>query len=199
MNLGQLSLSCRRKIRSWRWRHLRRGKSGVARLNLGCGNSALEDYINIDVVPSQATDFVADISDLAFLESAFWEEIRLDAVFEHLWRWQQLPFLQHVWRALQPGGLLVINWLPDFEVITRAWQQEQPGLKGPVFDLYHVYRFTHGDPQPNNGVHQVHKDLFTEESLAELLRTAGFSRFRIQHVCYRDEYLPLNMKVEAWK
>lgn len=186
-------------VRCLLWKAVRIRKPTVNKLNLGCGNVALEGYINIDVVPSKATDFVMDISDLSFLECNTYEEIRLDAAFEHLWRWQQRPFLCWCYRALKLEGILVINWLPDFERIVEAWQHKECGLKGPEFNLYEVYRFTHGDPQSFNAFTQIHKDIFTRESIRHLLEDVGFQTIEIQNVCYGTEHIPLNMRVRAWK
>jgi predicted SAM-dependent methyltransferase len=189
----------RDRWRRRRWKKARRKKPDALKLNLGCGETAFEGYINIDVVPSRTTDFVTDIADLSFLEPETYQEIRLDAVFEHLWRFQQLPFLRLCRRALRDDGVLVLNWLPDFEVLVQAWQNRERGLQSAIFDLHEVYRFTHGDPTPANVPHQAHKDLFTRESIENLLREAGFEASEIENVCYGDEHLPLNLRVRAWK
>ncbi|MCC6447017.1 MAG: hypothetical protein IT210_26630 [Armatimonadetes bacterium] len=185
--------------RRWRWRQTRARRPGLTRLNLGCGSKPLAGYLNIDLTPGPGTDFVTDIADLSFLETGDYTEIRLDAVFEHLWRWEQAAFLQECHRALTPGGSLVLNWLPDFAMITRLWQNRAPGLIGPAFSLYEVYRFTHGDPDPWNAIPQIHKDLFTQASIVRLLETAGFGPVTARNVCFDREPIPLNLRVVAYK
>ncbi|MDP8223606.1 MAG: hypothetical protein P9L99_09620 [Candidatus Lernaella stagnicola] len=188
--------------RAWtglRYRRIRRRFHGVRKLNLGCGGARFEGYFNVDIVPTVATDFVADIGDPYWLESDHFEEIRLDAVFEHLYRWQQKDFLAHVHRALQPGGRLVINWLPDFDVLIEAYRDKKPGIVGSTFDLFEVYRFSHGDPQPHNSPQQLHKDLFTRDSILALLQEVGFEKIEVAHAAYKDETVALNMNVVAVK
>jgi predicted SAM-dependent methyltransferase len=179
------------------WKFVRLGSSSITKLNLGCGNVHLPNYLNLDIVRTKAVDFVADISDISFLESGLYEEIRLDAVFEHLYRWQQLPFLKSAYKALKPGGKIVLNWLPDFDTLICSYQNKIPGIKSEMFDLYEVYRFTHGDPTPLNGPQQIHKDIFTAQSITKLLQEAGFSDIDVKNVRYEEENVPVNLNIIA--
>ena len=204
--IGRLKRAPRRLLRliqlAWLtvgWKFVRLGNPSTTKLNLGCGDVHIPNYLNLDVVRTKAVDFVADISELSFLESGMYEEIRLDAVFEHLYRWQQLPFLKSAYRALKPGGKIILNWLPDFDTLISAYQNKTPGIKRPVFDLYEVYRFTHGDPTPLNGPQQIHKDIFTAQSITKLLQEADFSDIEVKNVRYRDEKVPVNMNIIAWR
>jgi|GEM_PF-1810044 len=189
----------KRWLTRWRWRAFRLSTRDKKRLNLGCGQQSLDGYINIDIARSPAVDFRVDISDLSFLENNAYEEVRLDAVFEHLWMWGQVDFLNNVHRSLAPGGLLRLNWLPDFRAIVEAWQTDSPGIVGDTFDLYHVYRYTHGDPAPQNAHAQIHKCIFTRESIVELLEQAGFVHVQVENKCYPGETLAINLCVEAMK
>lgn len=155
--------------------------------------------MNIDIVKGVATDFVTDKSNLSFLEDQTYEEIRMDTVFEHLWRFQQRPFLLKCFRSLRRGGKLVINWLPDFSDVVAAWEKGERGIVSEKFDLYKVQRFTHGDPGPANRIRQLHKDIFIGKSIRCLLNEIGFEGIYIRHLCYPNEAIPLNMEIVAYK
>lgn len=87
--------------------------------------------------------------------------------------------------------------MPYFRNVARFYLEKAPGTLGPVFDLYNVYRYTHGDPEHRQAwwLGQLHKSLFDEDELAGLLREAGFGSFVM--FCYGypgdDHELPVTM------
>lgn len=167
------------------------------RLNLGCGEKPYPGYLNIDAVALPGVDLVATADRLPMLPDGCACEIRLEAVFEHLYRWERPDALAEWHRLLSPGGRLRIDWIPDFEAIARLYLARAPGLLGPVFDLEHVYRYTHGLPTPFNAPHQLHKDVFTEESVRAELDAAGFVVDSIDRACFEDEVHAINLNVRA--
>ncbi len=66
--------------------------------------------------------------------------------------------------------------IPYFRNIARLYVERGPGTASPVFDLYNVYRYTHGDPEGQQAwwIGQLHKSLFGEDELAALLAESGF-------------------------
>lgn len=173
-------------------------KTGL-RLNLGCGEKPLEGYVNVDIVPAPGVDLVGTVCSLPMLPDGCAVEVRMDAVFEHLYRWERPAALAEWRRLLAPGGQLCINWIPDFELVVAKWQEQAPGLVGPVFDLEHVYRFTHGLPTPLNSPHQLHKDIFTMDSVRAELEAAGLEVEAVRQDCFEDEPYPVGMNVVAVK
>ncbi len=107
-----------------------------------------------------------------------------NAFFEHLYRDNRLPHLRRLRASLQPDGVCCYIGLPYFRNIAKLYVERGPGTAGPVFDLYNVYRYTHGDPehQPDWWIGQLHKSLFDEDELGGLLRDAGFGS--IVMFCY---------------
>lgn len=90
------------------------------KLHLGCGESHLDGYINIDyplsehTIQSQsAADIFGDIT-LLNLPANSIHEIRLHHVFEHFDRQTALALLCNWHQALQINGILTIE-TPDFE------------------------------------------------------------------------------------
>ena len=120
-----------------------------------------------------------------------------NAFFEHLYRQQRLPHLRRIRESLEDAGVCCYIGVPYFRNIARFYLERAPGTLGPVFDLYNVYRYTHGDPehQPQWWLGQLHKSLFDEEELAILLNDAGFPSYVM--FCYGypgdDHELPVTM------
>lgn len=169
------------------------------RLHLGCGSIRMEGYVNIDIVPTKATDLVQNIVDLPMVRANSVEEIFLHSVFEHLYAYEQEPALREWHRVLRPGGRLVLRWIPDFDLVAQAYVKQAPGVTGPVFDLWEVYRYTHGDPRPDNSPGQLHKDLLTKEKVRRMLTATGFSVLTVEEARFRDEPFPVSFNVEAIK
>lgn len=196
--------------RRWAWFLYRKRRILNARLeefvgeavkfHIGCGDKRLEGYVNIDIVPTESTDIVMDVSrELHLIPSDIALEIRLESAFEHFYRYQQRELLQGFYRILKSGGRLVIKWLPDFDVIVEAYLKKERGIVGEVFDLFNVYRYTHGDPSLRNSPHQLHKDIFTKESIRKLLVESGFQIESTKNESFPQEPLALGINIIAIK
>jgi len=166
------------------------------RVHFGCGGDRLPDFVNIDYRPTPATDVTMDLN-VPTLAPGSVSLAFSNAFFEHLYRPQRLPHLRRIRESLAPDGVCCYIGIPYFRNIARFYLEKAPGTLGPVFDLYNVYRYTHGDPehQPAWWLGQLHKSLFDEEELTALLRDAGFGSFVL--FCYGypgdDHELPVTM------
>ena len=92
------------------------------KLNLGCGDERVPEFLNVDLLPAPGVDIVADLNACAWnFPDASIEHIRAYHVFEHLR--DKAVTLNECWRILVPGGLL------EFEVPTTdgwgAWSDPQ--------------------------------------------------------------------------
>ncbi len=191
-------ISCRRK-RILRTRIEDLLKDGV-KLYIGCGDKKLKDYVNIDIVPTEGTDAALDVSeDLHLVPSDIASEVRLEAVFEHFYRYSQDKILKDFHRILKKGGRLIIKWLPDFDAIIDAYIKQEKGISSERFDLFEVYRLTHGDPTLKNSPYQLHKDIFTKATIKELLGRNGFQIEDINNEVFPGEELALNLNIIAVK
>jgi predicted SAM-dependent methyltransferase len=166
------------------------------RVHLGCGGDRLPDFVNIDYRRTPATDVTMDLNVPRLGRSSVALAFS-NAFFEHLYRAQRLPHLQRIRDALEPGGACCYIGVPYFRNVARFYLEKAPGTLGPLFDLYNVYRYTHGDPEHQQPwwLGQLHKSLFDEDELAGLLRDAGFESFVM--FCYGypgdDHELPVTM------
>jgi predicted SAM-dependent methyltransferase len=164
--------------------------------HLGCGDHRMNGRVNIDVRATSATDIVADLN-RPRLGSA--RSVVSHAFFEHLYRNDRLPHLKAIREALTPDGWLLYLGLPDFREVARLYLDGAPGVVSDRFDLYHVYRFTHGDPEHVEGwwLAQLHKSLFDHDEVQALLRDAGFGSWVLANYAFRSEPHAMNLAFYA--
>ncbi|MBM0203771.1 methyltransferase domain-containing protein [Micromonospora sp. STR1s_5] len=143
-------------------------KQGALRLNLGCGHIRLADSINVDMRELPGVDVLADVGDLPF-EGGSVDEIASSHLLEHFpqerLRRQLLP---HWFNLLRPGG--------TFRAITpdSATMLAEAGSGRYSFEEFREAVFGAQDY-----VGDYHYNLFTPDSLRDLLEEAGFSGIEI--------------------
>ena len=78
------------------------------RLNLGCGRTRLEGFVNVDKAAAVAPDLAWDLDRFPYpLPRAHFQEIRVHQVIEHL---ADIPaFMDEVCALLAPGGTVEIT------------------------------------------------------------------------------------------
>ena len=78
------------------------------KLNIGCGNEILPDFVNLDVVQLSGVDVVHDLlkTPWPFEDSSF-EEILGKHVLEHLPN--PIHALEEIWRIVKPGAKINIR------------------------------------------------------------------------------------------
>jgi hypothetical protein len=156
--------------------------------NIGCNDKKLVGYINCDINQTCNPDVVCSADDLP-VEDDTLDEIRLDAVYEHLYLTQRKRALKHWFAKLKKGGKLVVNWIPNTEVGILLYMRHLnadsvredwcvgcgPTKECPHWDLTMLERLTNGAVGLHNEQpYQVHKGIFsTQKVLAELLES-GF-------------------------
>jgi len=175
-------------------------KSGAVKLHFCCGGKKYAGYINVDIVPLEGTDAIMNIpQDLFLVPSGAASEILIENGLEHFYRYQQGDFLKECYRILIKGGRLIIRGIPDFALITDAYLNKKQGNVSEIFDLLEVYRLTHGDPVPRNSPHQLHKDIFTKDSIRELLKRYEFIIEKMEDKVFPGENIPVGFDVAAAK
>lgn len=159
----------------------------VHRLNLGCGQRKLEGYTNIDVVAG--ADVVGNALDLSRFETESVDEIRADSFFEHIFIEDVPTFLEECRRVLKPDGFIQFNWIPDFNRVAEAFQNKLPSTVGrPEFDIADVNKFLYGgEVTKESATWQLHKAIYTVESLEYVLTRAGFVDVKVENTIYPGE------------
>src|SRR5207248_8921132 len=130
-------------------------------------------YLNVDARKTAAADLVMDLSKPIFPDDRPADAIFSNAFFEHLRRDSRVPHLKALLQTLSPEGFVCYLGLPDFRRAAELYLANGPGVIGPHFDLFNVYRCTHGDPEQfpeeHGWVEQLHKSLFDVPEIGRLL------------------------------
>lgn len=167
-------------------------KQDKLRLHLGCGETYLQGYVNIDLPPDRHSvqihtraDVYADITELSYPSKSV-NEIRLHHVLEHFDRPTALRLLIEWYEWLEDGGMLVIE-TPDFELSARTF------LKSNAENSHKILRHIFGSHEATWATHQ---DGWYREKLQLYLTSLGFHALNF----YRTEWKgTFNIRVEARK
>ncbi|WP_199177560.1 methyltransferase domain-containing protein [Halobacteriovorax sp. DA5] len=106
----------------------------MIKLHLGCGSKKLNDYINIDILETDAVDEIHNITDLSKFENNSIDEIYASHVLEHFSRNEVKNVLQEWTRVLKKGGIIRLA-VPNFEAIVKVYL-ENKNLKELMGLLY---------------------------------------------------------------
>lgn len=79
----------------------------LIKLNLGCGKSREEGFVNVDIVPLPGVDIVADLDQPWQWADSSVEMIIASHLFEHVDK--PLLFMSEAWRVLADDGILDIR------------------------------------------------------------------------------------------
>jgi predicted SAM-dependent methyltransferase len=153
--LRHLWRTARKRINESRCRRLPAG----GRLHVGCGPVHLDGWINIDVRPYPAVDYILDVRDgLPFRDLQF---IFAEHFVEHLPFWEAQRFLADCRAALAPDGVLRLS-TPNLDWVYRT-QYERADVRD-CFQLNQAFRGW------------GHQFLYNAQTLAAVLWRAGFDR-----------------------
>lgn len=138
------------------------------RLNLGCGHVPLEGYLNVDRRALPGVDIVAEVDQLPFGQGEV-AEICSAHLLEHFPLEQLRRELLPYWVSLlRPDGVLRAI-VPDGAGMARAYATQE-------YSFETLRQVTFGG-QDYDG--DFHYNMFSTESMSELLREAGFTRIEV--------------------
>lgn len=165
-------------------------------LHIGCGDSRIDEFVNIDCVPTETTDLVAAAWDLAANADATVEYIYTRHMFEHLSRSDAQRALSEWRRVLKVGGIVHIV-VPDIAFharqllglqVSQSDDQEEHALAG-------FYGW-----QRNGAETDCHRWGYTPASLARLLTANGFQMTEDGIACLTERDLePWHVNMRATK
>ena len=168
--------------------------NSMLRLHLGCGQTYLKDYLNIDYPTSEHTvqtqsvaDQYEDITQLCFDRSTV-AEVRLHHVFEHFRR-PQIAGMVACWNTwLNQSGRLHIE-VPDLGRIARVFSNPFSSNRARAIAERHLF-----------GSHEAswaaHYEGYDARLLKNLLDIFGFSTEKIQRKSWRGTH---NIHIYALK
>ncbi|WPL15606.1 hypothetical protein Thiowin_00508 [Thiorhodovibrio winogradskyi] len=149
------------------------------RLNLGCGFTRLEGYLNVDFQALHSPDLVADVCDLSMLPADYYTEILAQDVLEHLSRFR-LPALLREWnRLLEMDGLLHFR-VPSLLDLAKLFELEENQTAARHEALLQCLFGTQAYPG------DYHLNSFTHLTLTAALSAAGFD---LVSVTVMDDWL----------
>jgi len=133
------------------------------RINMGCGHTTLEDYLNLDPRELPGVDVVSDVTDMPFAENSV-AELFSSHLIEHFPQEElQSRLLPYWFSLLKPGGVFRAL-LPDWEsMIVKYTEGSLP------FDNLREATF---GAQDNHS--HFHFNMFSQDSLRSALEDAGF-------------------------
>lgn len=169
------------------------------RLNLGCGDKILPEYVNVDVVESRKghkPDVLCDLHRLAPFGNESADEILSVHVVEHFWRWEVRDILREWVRVLKPGGRMVLE-CPNLESACRHFlenidlhaREDQNGQRS----MWVFY----GDPAWKDP-YMIHRWGYTPQSLATLMQEVGLVDVRQEPAQFKLRE-PRDMRVTGVK
>lgn len=139
------------------------------RLHVGCGTVHKEDYINIDLVETGATDLLCDIVRLPYRDASA-SVVEAYHVIEHLTPYDAQVALSEWYRVLAPGGVLILE-CPNFDAVVQEY------LNGDETRLTNIFGLQHQ-------LGQFHFWGYNRDRLERLLKEVGF--VRVAHEEARD-------------
>jgi len=108
--------------------------TNLIKLNLGCGDKILVDYINVDVAQERSgkqPDVICDVRNLNKFSNDYADEILAVHVIEHFWRWEVVSILKEWVRVLKPNGKLILE-CPNLKSACEYFLQDPDLYSGPV-------------------------------------------------------------------
>lgn len=156
--------------------------NGPVKLHLGCGESYLPGYINIDYPPADHTcqmqsvaDAYANVTELLFPPNSI-DVIESHHMFEHFDRQTALALLCAWYTWLKPGGKIVIE-TPDFHASIRTFLNQNLSYKERQVVVRHIF-----------GSHEAHwayhYDGWYKEKFEHVLSLLGFSDIKFSFITY---------------
>lgn len=155
------------------------GGAQGARLNLGCGDKILPDYVNVDVAPTRAgkaPDVLCDLRNLAPFETGSCDEVLAVHVVEHFWRWEVVDVLREWVRVLRPGGRMVLECPNLLTACEELLRDPVAGARTGAEGQRTMWVF-YGDPAWQDPL-MCHRWNYTPQSLREVMEEAGLANVR---------------------
>jgi len=152
------------------------------KLNLGCGDRIFkkDDWINVDL-SDNINVFRCDVRDLLYCfspESA--SLIYASHVLEYFDEKEVLDILRTWYAVLEPNGILRVA-VPDLDALIQVYQ-ETGSIANIVGPLY-------GRLQLENGNYIFHKMAYNYQTLAFIMRMAGFRAIRRWKIDDTEHYM----------
>lgn len=149
------------------------------KLNLGCGDKILPDYINVDVAHERAgkqPDVICDVRNLDKFPDNYADEILAVHVVEHFWRWEVVDILKEWVRVLKPGARMVLE-CPNLQAACEQFLRDPDAGSLPGQQGQRTMWVFYGDPAWKDPL-MIHRWGYTPLSLARVMHEAGLTKLQ---------------------
>ena len=140
----------------------------MVKLNLGCGPSIMEGYVNIDTDPLDERVVKMNILDLDYPENSV-DEIYAKDIIEHLPLEKSAKAIVH-WGTLCKRGATLFIQTTNFKKIIEAYQSGVWNLKTVCYMLFAGRNWVSGESKDEDW----HKSTYDLETLTKIFKMAGF-------------------------
>lgn len=176
----------------------------MIKLNLGCGNMPLKDYVNIDVTSN--ADVILDLAKNNYIlpyGSSSVDEVYSSHFIEHLSLDDVLTLFDEIYRVLRPFGRIVCHTVDSDTVIARYRAKEvlehehyrfkklSPKLRYIAATNFRIFHYN----QKNH--YQNHKSLWNYTSLKDVLETSKFKNINL--IAKNETHKDYDLAIEAIK
>jgi len=162
-----------------------------SKLNLGCGISKQEGYLNIDIDPACNPDKIASAIDLYFIEDESVELVVTRHMVEHLWPDEVPKFFKEMKRVIKKGGRLIIE-CPDLE---KCFENMKKFPDRPEIGINGIF----GNNFEKRKINNLHKTGFTKDILRKYLEQNNFKIIKFYDSVKYHGYPQRDIGVEAIK
>ena len=162
-------------------------------LHLGCGGQYIEGWINIDNYEYEnndssrggcCSDLKMDIRQLDVANGSV-DKILLVHVIEHFVRWQTVKMLQTFFRALKPGGILIMEH-PDLDGCIAWYLSRKKSIRTPLGDLNMGFTQFYGN-QWDELDYETHRYVWTKSEMQQVLEEIGFEIIHLDNnACFHE-------------
>lgn len=136
-------------------------------INLGCGDIASPEFINVDVRPAPHVHYVCDVTDLSIFEDNWTDLVYACHILEHISHRELKKVLWEWRRILKPGGILRLS-VPDFDKIVHIYESCSCNISSILGPLMGGQGYEHN----------AHCCVFNHKYLSDRFREVGFREIR---------------------
>ncbi|MCG7407940.1 hypothetical protein MH117_10960 [Paenibacillus sp. ACRRX] len=160
-------------------------KNNMMKVNLGCGNLSLHDYINIDMRELNGVDIIADVTNVPLPEGTV-DELYLAHVIEHFSEIDMEQYILKYWHSLlkTDGKIRII--CPNWKAMIEGYSSGEIS-----FDVLKEITFGSQEYEGNQ-----HYNMFSPETLISLMNKIGFKDIKVVDEA-RKNGLCLEMEIEG--
>lgn len=168
----------------------------MVKLNLGCGPSIMQGYVNIDTDPLDERVVKMNILNLDYPEESV-DEIYAKDIIEHLSLEQTVNAIAH-WGKLCKKDATIFIQTTNFKKIIEAYSNGVWNLDALCYMLFAGKNWVSGESKNEDW----HKSTYDLASLSKILEFAGFRVFKyeedkIDEALYANPFCH-NLNISVW-